>query len=56
MLQYFLISFVVCLLVAGAVAAIAHRKSEEPGHAHWLGALLFALLAAAALTLLNLGR
>ena len=56
MVQYFLISFTVCLLAAGAVAGIVHRKSEEPGHAHWLGALVFALLAAGALTLLNLGR
>lgn len=56
MLQYFVISFVVCMLIAGVVAGIMHRKSEEPGHAHWVGALVFALLAAAALTLLNLGR
>ncbi len=56
MVQYFAISFAVCLLVSGSIAAIMHRKSEEPGHAHWVGALVFAFLVAAALTALNLGR
>lgn len=56
MLTYFIISFAICLLVAGSIATIVHRKSEEPGHAHWVGALIFALLVAATLTALNMGR
>lgn len=55
-IQYFAVVFALCLVLSGIVAAIFHRKSDEPGRAHWVGALVFSLLVAAALTLLNLGR
>lgn len=56
MLSYFAITFVISLVVSGVVASVFHHKSDEPGHAHWVGALVFSLLVAAGLTLLNVGR
>ncbi len=56
MLSYFLITFAISLVVSGVAASVFHHQSEEPGHAHWVGALVFSLLLAAGLTLLNMGR
>ncbi len=56
MLSYFAITFVICLAISGVVASVFHHKSEDPGHAHWVGALVFSLLVATGLTLLNVGR
>jgi len=56
MLSYFAITFFICLAVSGVVASVFHHKSEEPGYGHWVGAVVFSLLVAAGLTLLNVGR
>lgn len=56
MIGYFFITFGVSLAVSGVVSSVFHRQSREPGHAHWVGALVFSLLVAAGLTLLNVGR
>ncbi len=56
MLAYFVVSFVVCLGVSSAIMLAADRKQHVAATASWLGVVVFSLLVAAALSLLNIGR